>query len=227
MDGEGLFGDAGVEPDLEFGPQERAPEPDDRPPEPDLQFGAQDFLGAIDGAVEQALARETESDNVQFPPHPAPVPPPPQVAPVEPAEAEVAQRVGSGVRVPRDAVHWLSNGAKITYYRQGFLECICPNPANGKCSLTRTTQPPTGWRTLHHPQQGRPLGRMLAWAAAAYGDARGAKEEHKMYTPAFVDRRDARASFKAAGADVPDIRHMFEAERPKYDDEGSEPEMPP
>ena len=45
MDGEGLFGDAGVEPDLEFGPQERAPEPDDRAPEPDLQFGAQDFLG--------------------------------------------------------------------------------------------------------------------------------------------------------------------------------------
>ena len=140
-------------------------------------------------------------------PKPAGPPPPPKAA-------GLAPRPAAGLRVPATATT-LVPGGKLTWYRQGYFTAMCD--LHHRCVMTRTSS--AGRR----PGQGRPLGFLTAWLAAAA--THHSKEEHflKDHYPTLAERQAARASLRDrdGGAD------LLEQERPLRAGEEKEPEVFP
>jgi hypothetical protein len=122
------------------------------------------------------------------------------------------------LRRPACTVHFV-DGGKISYYeRRGIVECVCNHPAHGKCVLTRSTNPSMSTRRA---SQGRPLGLAMAWLSK--GPTLASKDSHwsPANWPTLAERLVGRAALMIERPD------FLEIERPKADDEASEPEVAP
>ena len=116
----------------------------------------------------------------------------------------------------------LPNGHKITWYHsQIIFEAPCGSKGlhGARCRRTKSSAPAKGMREVLVPQQGRPLGNILAWLehAARYGNA----AEHQMYEPTLVEREQARNDFSRG--DHPLAAVLLSCERPQRPGEGAEP----
>jgi hypothetical protein len=120
-----------------------------------------------------------------------------------------------------ELVLMLANGAKITFYPSGVYECICSNvEGHGRCRKTKSNVRPTGQNVLFRPGLGRPIGFLLAWAVCGCDIVR--KDDHRDFFPTWAERKIQRACFKTSGH--PLVSAFLRSERPKGDDEDSEPE---
>jgi hypothetical protein len=123
--------------------------------------------------------------------------------------------------VTHELVLMLANGAKITFYPSGVYECVCPNvKGHGRCRKTKSNVAPKGHHALFRPGLGRPLGFLLAWATCGCDIVR--RDDHRDFVPSWEERKIQRACFKEGGH--PLVSFFLRSERPKGDDEDSEPE---
>lgn len=138
-----------------------------------------------------------------------PVPPPP-APPRAKAKAGGLPRGG-----PLDK-YVVTGGFFKVKFQDNMLYAHCEHPAHGgpnKCRRTRTFN--AGWR----PGQGRPIGHLSAWLAAA--DESATQMEHvAALVPSLAARRAARAAVKA----IPENAPLFISELARKADSDSEPE---
>jgi hypothetical protein len=95
----------------------------------------------------------------------------------------------------------------------------CCNPAHDRCILTRSAH---GGRRV---AQGRPIGALAAWVIKAFEFDTAASHKRDC-RPSHAERLRARRDLLQGGQEAL-ARLFFEKERPKHDDEGSEPELFP
>jgi hypothetical protein len=137
--------------------------------------------------------------------------PPASLAPPSPPAAP-------GPRLPASHVRFVEGGKLSVYSRRSIVECVCDNPSHGKCVLTRTLQPS---RSVHKPEQGRPLGLCMAWLAN--GSVAPSKSAHWDLAswPTYSERVAGRMALRHIDED------FLSFERAKRDGETSEPEEAP
>lgn len=100
---------------------------------------------------------------------------------------------------------------------------VCHDPRHGKgCRKHRTR------RSGREQRKGRLVGYMAAWLQAtcdlATSGSLTTAKEHMAFTPSLALRKQARRDFAATG---PFAQALSRKERPKREDEGSEPELCP
>ncbi len=116
-------------------------------------------------------------------------------------------------------------GGWIVYNTTTQINGHCGNPAHGKCHFDKRVTYST---KANRSGQGRPLGAIALWLALGEECSR---EEHQALKAWVCSRAafDDRCLYRAFLHDDVDTQFLFmdEAERPKYDDTDSEPEVIP
>lgn len=193
----------GKEPDSDEGEGERA----------SGNVGAQSAEATVAGRPVVGNASASSGDPVppRVPSHSAP----PIAAPTSPRPApSVASSVQRDVA---DVTVALAHG-HISYYEKGDrFQATCTQPGHVRCRLTRTSR-----ASDRRSAQGRPVGLMCAWLAAACNpqDHRNAFLVNSFDSAA---RRSARHDARV----LPAMPALEACERAKRQDEASEPEEVP
>ena len=179
-------------------------------------------------AMETEVSHPTASSSTGLPP-PAPpeglaAQPLADVAPAGPRAAREPESTSyEGGRGVADCVVRLRCGSIISFYEKNSrFQATCG--LHRSCVLTRTG---TASNRLGREGQGRPLGLMMAWLAAASqfsGEGDGSHKE-PMYIAGIPrkDREEGRATLRH----TPFGPALLSCERPKLEDESSEPECVP
>lgn len=117
---------------------------------------------------------------------------------------------------------------KITWYRKdGRFEAVCRQhqlEGSGEgcmCRMTRTSRP-----SERKAAQGRPLGFLGAWLAAAQSHQDRDSHRSKMWLATGIARQQ-RVAARACLRQLPGGAELLSCERPKADSEDSEPEGMP
>jgi hypothetical protein len=121
-----------------------------------------------------------------------------------------------------DVAVFLPNGHKITWYhRQHIFEatCCCKELHGARCRRTKSSAPAKGSREASAPQQGRPLGNILAWLE--HSARFGGSVEHQLYEPTLAERVEARRAFSQG--DHPMAEIILSCERLRRPGEDVEP----
>ena len=173
-----------------------------------------DESGVADTLVAPIGSSAASSSN--DPPQPPPTPHHGLVVPPDRAPPRPDLPCWARVEIPGvGSISWSrSNGDFVA-------SCCVPNHGGiSKCKKTRTSWAPTERMKRTRRAQGRPLGHLMAWLQDQHNAAYVTQKQHHAFAPSFEARARARAALKlrAGSAD------LFAAERPKEDDEGSEPE---
>ena len=118
----------------------------------------------------------------------------------------------------RDCMVVLSGGGVIRWYGNGEnFAATCPNPAHGKCVMTRASCG-HAFIAARYPHQGRPVGMLAAWLA---NSGVPSKKDHweKADMPSLSAREAARAELKTSRAG----RRILRRERSPRPGEPEEP----
>jgi hypothetical protein len=200
-----------------------------------------DFCPTMNSDEEWHLFHGSEDDDLP------PLPPPADVRGVDdlpplPAPADscaavddsMADPAGSSARpsavINRSravACFVFPNGAKLSLYKSGDYEAVCPpDCGHGRCRKTRTGTAPSRRLVGSKPFQGRPLGFLVAWCLEAGMGLCDDARSHSAFLPSRADRLEARRWLAAQG---PTGLALLAGERPKRttDGEESEPEGVP
>lgn len=141
------------------------------------------------------------------------LPPPPLPAP---AQAAIPDDVDISCFLPGGSVTWY-----IT--KPNDFVVVCSDPRHRSCRKHRTRM---GSRIA---QKGRPLGYIAAWLAApsdpSLRDQLSTAKAHMAWTPTLDQRKLARNALKERQCVAADA--LLRKERPKREDEDSEPELCP
>jgi len=166
----------------------------------------------------------------------APLPSPEQLPELQPLQQEVPMPPPPPAQAARQRVGYTAGrhptkfmGGSITFYDQkdgpnkGRFQAVCGNTAmHGKlCRLTRTSA-----ESARHDgaeAQGRPLGLLAAWLAAA--DFTETMEDHKSAV-AFLSKQE-RSDARQQLMELPSGQRLAELERPRKPGEGPEPDGMP
>ena len=145
---------------------------------------------------------------------PPPMPPPADASPPPAASSSglVPAPAAEDEAAPTSIARLALQGGQIAFYpKDKRFTATCPNPAHGKCILTRSARPgATG-------QFGRPLGRIAHWVM--HHD-QGMQPEHvHAPEPTHADRDEARRMLM----DTPGSAALLRAERKKKAEEPEEP----
>ncbi|CAE7236522.1 unnamed protein product [Symbiodinium sp. CCMP2456] len=140
------------------------------------------FLG-VDGLLSEApAAAAASSSDARVPELEADA--------VPPAAHPAAGRAGGGVRSGEEIIRVDVAGGRLVYYGESQdLKVFCTNAGHLNCEKKRTVKP--GGRK----GQGRPIGFLLAWLAAADSFEDASKHVHKC-KPTLAQRTEAREKFK-------------------------------
>lgn len=165
--------------------------------------------GSAGNPGEGAVGTASSGNGDGAPSAPPPPPPPPQA-------------IGPALRNPCLV---LECGCKITYYESTeSYELVCGNKEKhvGRCRATATRRKPRGNRALLHPDQGRPLGFLMAFACYCHEAINKADHEDQIFSR--DERRRRRQEIKRIAQTDPQAQALLNAERPKRPGEESEPE---
>lgn len=217
----------------------------DECPEPQASDGASDDIVAgvagSDGSSDDAgcqdnLGSESEANSDDVAANGPGVPG--QAAAAEPGVVPIPDDGAGDVAMPlvsaqvdreedHPAMPWvrceIPDRGSITWYRcNGDFVASCNVAAHGgmcKCKKTRTSAAPGRLRRTRQAQ-GRPLGHLMAWLEGQADPAFTGQRLHHAYAPPYAARVAAREALKQ----LPGSEGLFDAERPKNEGEGSEPE---
>lgn len=148
-----------------------------------------------------------------------PVPDPPR----ETAAATTTKRRRASQHNPDEAIIFASG--MITFFSSnGNFQATCTVHGDQRCTLTRKGS--AAQKQTRRGVGGRPLGLLAAWLSM--GETAASKEEHiapsSITGLAGADVAAYRRQMRAELADIPGSEILFAQERPKDDDETSEPD---
>lgn len=185
------------------------------------------------GGSDDDLGQDSDSSGLPPPPANAAAPAAESAAPPSPSPAGLAAGVAGEPLVaaepgqppppPIDLPCWVKcdiagRGSIVWYRSNGNFVASCSQPHHGGISLCKKTR--TSQSSDRRRPQGRPLGHLMSWLLQQGDPGCHDYKSHHAMRPSFQQRREAREALKAIGGG----ELLFAAERPRREDESSEPE---